>query len=190
MPYGAMARTTSEEKTIAGRQSRGYSLLLWVAVIVGSRFPAEPSATVQGTRIDRHDGACEMLTAGDIMTDSLVTIRPEASIEEAIELLLKHGISGLPVTDPEGHLVGVITEFALLAVVYDQRVKDHTVGEHMTRNVITVDAEDPMRRAADLCIVNRVRRLPVMRNGRLVGLIARRDVLHALHESSISAGSC
>ena len=129
-----------------------------------------------------------MLTAADIMTEALVTIRPESSIEEAIELLLSHGISGLPVTDDEGHLVGVITEFALLAVVYDQRVKDHTVAEHMTRNVITVNYDDPMRRAADLCIVNRVRRLPVMKNGRLVGLIARRDVLRALHESAVCAG--
>jgi CBS domain-containing protein len=126
-----------------------------------------------------------MPTAGDIMTDNLVTIRPEASIEEAIDLLLTHGISGAPVTDKEGHLVGVITEFALLAVVYDQRVKDHFVAEHMTRNVITVNVDDPMRRAADLCIVNRVRRLPVMKDGRLVGLIARRDVLRALHASSV-----
>ena len=126
-----------------------------------------------------------MPTAGDIMTDNLVTIRPEASIEEAIDLLLTHGISGVPVTDKEGHLVGVITEFALLAVVYDQRVKDHFVAEHMTRNVITVNVDDPMRRAADLCIVNRVRRLPVMKDGRLVGLIARRDVLRALHANSV-----
>jgi CBS domain-containing protein len=80
-----------------------------------------------------------MLTAGDIMTETLVTIRPEASIEEAIDLLLTHGISGVPVTDREGYLVGVITEFALLAVVYDKRVKDHFVAEHMTRDVITVN---------------------------------------------------
>ena len=126
-----------------------------------------------------------MLTAADIMTDTLVTIRPEASIEEAIDLLVTHGISGLPVTDKDGHLVGVITEFALLAVVYDKRVKEHFVAEHMTRNVITVNSDDPMRRAADLCIVNRVRRLPVMKDGRLVGLIARRDVLRALHESAV-----
>jgi CBS domain-containing protein len=53
----------------------------------------------------------------------------------------------------------------------------------MTREVITVNVDDPISRIADLCIVHRVRRLPVMRDGRLVGLIARRDVLRALYQN-------
>jgi CBS domain-containing protein len=130
-----------------------------------------------------------MLTAGAIMTTDLVTVRPDASIEEAIDQLLVQQISGLPVTDDDGHLVGVITEFALLAVTYDQRVKNHTVSQHMTREVITVDVDDPVSRVADLCIVHRVRRVPVMKDGRLVGVIARRDVLRALVESSAAACS-
>jgi CBS domain-containing protein len=121
-------------------------------------------------------------TAGSIMTPDVVTVRPNASIAEAIELLLSDGISGLPVTDDDGRLIGVITEFALLAVAYDRRVKNHTVSQHMTREVITVDTEDPISRVADLCIVHRVRRVPVMKDGRLVGVIARRDVLRALVE--------
>jgi CBS domain-containing protein len=125
-----------------------------------------------------------MLTAGAIMTSDLITVRPEASIEDAIELLLGQQISGLPVTDDDGRLVGVITEFALLAVTYDRRVKNHTVSQHMTREVITVDIDDPVSRVADLCIVHRVRRVPVMKDGRLVGVIARRDVLRALVESN------
>jgi YD repeat-containing protein len=128
-----------------------------------------------------------MATAGSIMTTNVVTVRPDALIEEAIELLLAQGISGLPVTDGDGRLIGVITEFALLAVTYDQRVKDHTVSQHMTRDVITVDADDPVSRVADLCIVHRVRRVPVMKDGRLVGVIARRDVLRALVESPTEA---
>ena len=124
-----------------------------------------------------------MLTAGAIMTPNLVTVRPDASIEEAIELLLKAQISGLPVIDDDDHLVGVITEFALLAVAYDRRVKNHTVSQHMTRELITVEVDDPISRVADLCIVHRVRRVPVMDHGRLVGVIARRDVLRALVES-------
>ena len=124
-----------------------------------------------------------MLTAGTIMTTDLVTVRPNALIEEAIDILLNQSISGLPVTDDEGRLVGVITEFALLAVAYDNRVKNHTVNQHMTREVISVDLNDPVSRVADLCIVHRVRRVPVMLDGRLVGIIARRDVLRALVES-------
>jgi CBS domain-containing protein len=121
--------------------------------------------------------------AQSIMTSDVVTVRPNASIEEAIELLLSEGISGLPVTDDDGRLIGVITEFALLAVAYDRRVKNHTVSQHMTRDVITVNTDDPISRVADLCIVHRVRRVPVMNDGRLVGVIARRDVLKALVKS-------
>ena len=81
-----------------------------------------------------------MLTAAAIMTEDLVTIHPDAPIKDAIDLLLTKQISGLPVMDDDGDLVGVITEFALLAMVYDQDVKNHTVGQHMTRELITVDA--------------------------------------------------
>jgi CBS domain-containing protein len=126
-----------------------------------------------------------MLTAGAIMTPKLTTVHPTASIEEAIELLLQEQISGLPVVDEGERLVGVITEFALLAVAYDKRVKNHTVRQHMTRELITVDVEDPISRVADLCIVHRVRRVPVLQDGRLVGVIARRDVLRALVESPV-----
>jgi len=124
-----------------------------------------------------------MLTAGAIMTPNLVTVRPEASIDEAIELMLREQISGLPVLDDDDRLIGVITEFALLAIAYDRRVKNHTVKQHMTRELITVDVNDPVSRVADLCIVHRVRRVPVIKDGRMVGVIARRDVLRALAES-------
>jgi CBS domain-containing protein len=127
-----------------------------------------------------------MLTAGAIMTADLVTVRPDASIEEAIDMLLNQQISGLPVVDDDGRLVGVITEFALLAVSYDRRVANHTVSQHMTRELITVDIDDPIHRIADLCIVHRVRRVPVLKDGRLVGVIARRDVLRALVESTVA----
>jgi len=128
-----------------------------------------------------------MLTAGEIMTDVLTTVRPQDSIEDAIQLLLDHEISGMPVADDRGYLVGVITEFALLGVVYDNQIKNQTVEQHMTRELITVDISDPVSRIADLCIVHRVRRVPVMKSGKLVGVIARRDVLRALHEAQSTA---
>lgn len=125
-----------------------------------------------------------MLTAGAIMTPNLVTVRPEDSIEDAIELLIHEEISGLPVLDDEQRLVGVITEFALLAIAYDRRVKNHTVSQHMTRDLISVDVDDSVSRVADLCIVHRVRRVLVTRDSLLVGVITRRDVLRALVHTS------
>jgi len=124
-----------------------------------------------------------MLSARAIMTENVVTISPEASIQEAIETLLMQEFSGLPVVDKEGNLVGIVTEFAMLAMVYDDRIRNDTVARHMTTEVLTVQANDPVSKVADLCIVHRVRRVPVMDGGRLIGLIARRDVLRALYEA-------
>jgi CBS domain-containing protein len=132
-------------------------------------------------------GVSAMLTAGAIMTTEIVTSRPNVSIEAAIDTLLSEEISGLPVVDEDGRLVGVISEFALLAVAYDRRVKNHTVSQHMTRDIFSVDIDDPISRVADLCIVHRVRRLPVLKDGRLVGIISRRDVLRALVETPETA---
>ncbi|MCH8839670.1 MAG: CBS domain-containing protein [Planctomycetes bacterium] len=128
-----------------------------------------------------------MITAREIMTEDVVTINPESSLEEAIELMLLQEISGLPVTDNEGHLVGIVTEFALLAIVYDDKIRQESVSTHMTTDVLTIDVDDPIRKIADMCIVHRVRRAPVMHNGRIVGLIARRDVLRALYEAKVPA---
>ena len=124
-----------------------------------------------------------MLTARSIMTDDVVTIDKNSSIQEAIELLLLQRISGLPVTDNEGQLIGIVTEFALLAIAYDKKVVNDTIGQHMTIDLLTVSPDDPINKVADLCLVHRVRRVPVVENGRLLGLISRRDVLRALYET-------
>jgi CBS domain-containing protein len=125
-----------------------------------------------------------MLTARDIMTENVVTILPTCSVGSAIEQLIQEQISGLPVVDENERLVGIVTEFALLATAYDDSIASESVDKHMTTDVLTVDVEDAVRKVADLFIVHRVRRVPVMDNGRIVGLISRRDVLKAVYEGS------
>ena len=128
-----------------------------------------------------------MITAREIMTEDVVSIDPESSLEEAIELLLLQEISGLPVTDREGRLIGIVTEFALMAIVYDAKIRQEPVSKHMTTEVLTIEADEPISKIADMCIVHRVRRVPVMKDGRIIGLIARRDVLRALYEARAHA---
>ncbi len=130
-----------------------------------------------------------MKVAGQIMNVQLDTIDGEALVRDAIELLLSRGYSGLPVVDHTNRLLGVITEYALLAIAYDERVENQTVSEHMTKELVTVDVNESVRRIADLFIVHRVRRIPVTKDGKLVGQISRRDVLRALHaEVPLAAG--
>ena len=81
----------------------------------------------------------------------------------------------------------IVTEFALLAIVYDEKTRREAVSKHMTTEVLTIEADDPISKIADVCIVHRVRRVPVTKNGRIVGLVARRDVLRALYEARTPA---
>jgi CBS domain-containing protein len=126
----------------------------------------------------------------DIMTREIVTISPEASIRDATDLLLHRHVSGLPVVDRTGKLVGILTEFALLAIAYDSSVTEDLVAQHMTSDLLTVNVNDPINKVADIFIVHRVRRLPVTDGGRLVGLVARRDVLRALQASAAPYAAC
>ena len=125
-----------------------------------------------------------MLTARDIMTENVVTILPSCSVGSAIEQLIHEQISGLPVVDEHEQLVGIVTEFALLATAYDESIASESVDKHMTTDVLTVDVDDAVRKVADLFIVHRVRRVPVLEKGRIAGLISRRDVLKAVYEGS------
>lgn len=118
-----------------------------------------------------------MVVVEEITTSDIITVRPEATLLEAATKLLEYEVSGLPVTTEDGQLVGIISEYALLAIAYDPAARHHKVSQHMTADVLTVAVHEPIERVIDLLILHRIRRLPVIDNGKLVGLVARRDVL-------------
>jgi len=126
---------------------------------------------------------------GRIMTTNVVTVHENATIRQAVETLLEHRISGLPVVDAEGQLVGIITEYQLVQALFRPEVSDEPVGQFMTTEVITVEEDSLLFQVANLLIRNRMRRLPVVRDGRVVGGIARRDLLRYLieHEEELTS---
>ena len=118
-------------------------------------------------------------TAKDVMRTDIVTIGPNATLTEAVRTLLDNRISGLPVTDNSNFLLGIISEFALMAIAYNALSGKQRVQDHMTAHVISVSPDSPLKELADTFIIHRIRRLPVTENGRLVGMLSRRDLLRA-----------
>ena len=124
-----------------------------------------------------------MLTAQQVMRRKVVSVSSNATVEETIRLLRQLDISGAPVVDGDGMLVGIISDFALLGIVYEPEIRTAPVAELMTRDVLTVDEQTPLNEIADLFIRHRIRRVPVVRDGRLVGVVSRPDLLKHVLES-------
>jgi CBS domain-containing protein len=132
----------------------------------------------------------EMPTADDLMTRTVVAIRPETTVAAAIRILVRHEISGAPVVDSEGRLVGLLSEHDCLRVTAtgDYTQEDLPLGEPvstlMSRPAHVVGPEAGIYSIAHVFLAHRIRRLPVVVGDRLVGLIARRDVLRGLNGMS------
>ena len=119
----------------------------------------------------------------DYMARTLVTVKPETDVLDAIHELITHRIAGLPVVDDEGNLVGMLSELDCMKVALNAGYHGNWGGpvrDFMSDGVKTVDAEMSIIDLAQLFINSRYRRFPVMKGNRLVGQISRRDVLRAL----------
>lgn len=119
-----------------------------------------------------------MLTAKDIMTEEVVTIRETVSVEEAMRLLLENEITGMPVVDEEMNLVGMITEKDLLRL-YDKawRSEDFTVEDFMTTPAVHFDEDEGFDAVCRCLCKHMFRRVPVTSGGKVTGIISRPDII-------------
>jgi CBS domain-containing protein len=120
--------------------------------------------------------------AGDIMTSRLVMLEPEMDVFKAIELLLKHKISGAPVIDKSRRLLGMFTEKSCLEVMVTaayEGLPANEVGSFMSEPGDTIEENTGMLSMAQIFLNKRTRRLPVLRDGKLVGQVSRRDLIGA-----------
>ncbi|MCK6570554.1 CBS domain-containing protein [Myxococcota bacterium] len=111
------------------------------------------------------------------------TLRPETDIFDAVEFLLERRVTGAPVVDAAGRLVGIISEkdcLRLLAQGFDHQAPHGTVADYMTRNVETVKPDMDVYFAAGIFLRGQFRRLPVVEGDMLVGAITRFDILRAI----------
>ncbi|HZZ73253.1 MAG TPA: CBS domain-containing protein [Pirellulales bacterium] len=118
-----------------------------------------------------------MYTAQDVMTRNVLCVQEHATVAETTRLLLDHKISGAPVVSADGKLVGVISEFPLLELVFNPDLRKQSICDFVTRELITVTEHTLLSDVAGIFLEHRIRRLPVLENGHLVGLISRSDLL-------------
>lgn len=113
---------------------------------------------------------------------------PDDIVEKVMGQMIEHGISGLPVVDMSGQLVGIITEFDLLDLVWDVNTGKNKAYHYMTRDIRTVDEEDELVNVAEMFRMLSVRRLLATRGEQVAGVISRRDLIRhvlRLREQSV-----
>jgi tRNA nucleotidyltransferase (CCA-adding enzyme) len=114
------------------------------------------------------------MVARDIMTKEVITVKPGASVKELAKLLHKHKISGAPVVDPKGQIVGIVSEADILAR------KGRQVKSIMSTKVIGITEETPVEEIAAIMTNHKVKRLPVLRGEKIVGVVSRADIVSAI----------
>jgi CBS domain-containing protein len=146
-----------------------------------------------------------MLKAKDIMTKDIITVKPATTIEDLAHILIKHQISGTPVVDEDGNLIGIVTENDLISKnkklhiptilrLFDafiplgtsrleeeiKRMAAFTVGEICTRNVVTCDEDMSIEDVATMMTEKKIHLLPVLKERRLVGIIGKKDLIKGI----------
>jgi CBS domain-containing protein len=116
------------------------------------------------------------ITVADVMVANVLVVHSGDSIDDAVALIVDSRITGVPVVDEGHHILGIVAESDVLGK------PGRTVDEVMTRDVITTDENATLDSAAEIMLTRRIRRLPVARDGKLVGILTRADLLrHVRH---------
>jgi len=124
-----------------------------------------------------------MLKAKDIMTKEVVSVRRDTPVEEALGFLVENKITGIPVVEEDMTLVGIVTEKDLLGLFYEpEGAKKKPVDDFMTRPAVNFDENESLDEICKHLLKVTFRRAPVTRNGKVVGIVSRSDVLKCILE--------
>lgn len=145
------------------------------------------------------------MLAKEIMTKEVITVGPDTPVPEIARILAANNISGVPVVDDNGKVIGIVSEADLLikhektkvpyrlalfglwvvpdeaiAEAYKSARRDTTAADVMTRNVITFNEEDEVDKIAEVMVRKKINRVPILSDGKLVGIVSRGDILRAI----------
>jgi predicted transcriptional regulator len=138
----------------------------------------------QGARKNAKQTEPDAIRVSDYMTRDLITFRPEQTVEEVMQSLIKNRISGAPVVNEKNELIGMISEGDCIKQITESRyfnmpMGDNHVENHMVKNVETIDGRISIFDAGKKFLESKRRRFPIVEHGKLVGQISQMDVLKA-----------
>ena len=122
------------------------------------------------------------MIASDIMTRKVCTTHPEASVQEVAQLLSREHISGAPVVNADGMIIGIVTEADIISKVDREGL---CVADIMSHEIIAVKEETPISEIAELLAKRRIKRVPVVCNGKPVGIVSRADIVDAVSQGHL-----
>jgi CBS domain-containing protein len=134
------------------------------------------------------------MEAKDVMSDGVMSVNARATLLEAARLLVNAGVSAMPVIDDQGTMVGIVSEADFIRRMAAQAdpgkviadAKARQVAEIMTKDVVTAGEETSLSELANLMLSRNIKRVPILRDGSVVGVVSRVDLLQAL--VSVGAG--
>jgi CBS domain-containing protein len=124
------------------------------------------------------------ITVAEVMVANVLVVHSGDSIDDAVRLIVDRHITGVPVVDEEHHILGIVAESDVLGK------RGQTVDDVMTRDIITTNEAATLDSAAEMMLTRRIRRLPVVRDGRLVGILTRADLLRHVRQTHWTCDWC
>ena len=113
----------------------------------------------------------------NIMSTNVIAVKRDTPILYAIEILVKHNITGLPVVDDDLKLVGIVTEKDVMGLLVDLEDEFAKVEDYMSTDIVSFDSNDDLIAVCECLVNNNFRRVPITENGKLTGIISRRDII-------------
>ncbi len=114
------------------------------------------------------------MIARDIMTKDIITVAPTMTVKQLASTLIKNQVSGAPVAGKNGKIIGIVSEADIVA----KRGKD--VKSIMSKSIISIQEDTPVEEIAQLMTTHHVKRVPVMRDDKVVGIVSRADIVSAI----------
>ena len=118
-----------------------------------------------------------MISAKDVMSPDVMTIREDTKMKDIIRLLVQHRITGLPVVSEDDRLLGMVTEKDILKILYERKSNVKSARDLMTTNIASFDENANLMEVFKALVENNYRRVPILSEGKLAGIISRADII-------------